>query len=43
MAVIRREQNYVAGEKFEIVVKYSARDQQFSIAFPAKVAECMRQ
>jgi len=41
MAVIRREQNYVAGEKFEIVVKYSARDQQFSIAFPAKVAECM--
>jgi len=41
MAVIRREKGYVAGEKFEIVVKYSARDQQFSIAFPAKIAECM--
>jgi len=42
MAVIRKEQIYVAGEKFELVVKYSAKDQKFSIVFPAKVAECMR-
>jgi len=41
MAVIRREQIYVAGEKFDLVVKYSVRDQKFTIAFPAKIAECM--
>lgn len=41
MAVIRKEHIYVAGEKFDLVVKYSARDQQFSIEFPLKVSENM--
>ena len=41
MAVIRREKIYAAGEPFDLVVKYSARDQLFSIEFPLKVSENM--
>jgi hypothetical protein len=41
MAVMRRERIFIAKELFVLVVKYSAKNQKFTIEFPAAVAEAM--